>query len=116
VVSNEDLIAGSERKVRQHRIAASRRIVDEDIIVTRAAEKSSKAFGRLTQLVRQMGEKVPRMLLYAAPPSFLLRQHGARRRPERAVVEESEARVKKPIGTFANPQGLAIRFIHRHHS
>src|SRR5262249_50801240 len=103
VVGEEDLIARSEREARQHRVAASRRVVDEGVIVARAAEKGGKALRRFTQLVRQMGEEVPRMLLHAAPPGFLLRQNGARRCPERAVVEESKARVEEPIGTIPNP-------------
>jgi hypothetical protein len=79
----------------QHRVAGGRGVLHEGQVVRTRADKVGKPCRCCPQRRRQLlAHEVRRVALHQRAPAFLLGEHRARRRAERAVVEERDLRIE----------------------
>ncbi len=94
----KDFIARLKPQRAQDGIAARRRVGDEGHVLRFDAEEAGQYRGRLPERRRQLeGEEASGLRLHPLAPAILRRQHHARRRAERAVIDGQEARIEVPF-------------------
>ena len=98
MVEQHDLVAGLEPQAARDDVDAGRGVGDEGEVVGIGAEEGAQRRARLVERRLEVaGEEGHRLALHPRPPLVLRREHGARRRAERAVVQEGHGGVERPV-------------------
>ena len=98
VIGGEDLVPGLELERSRNRVDAGGGVRDEDEVLCVRPDECGERSARLIQGRFQVAdEEGDRLALHPLAPGVLGRQHRSRRRAERAVVQERDARVERPV-------------------
>ena len=98
MVSGQDLVTGAEIERAQHAVDSRGRVGHEGKVVGIGAQELAEAGAGTVEMTLELtGKEAHRLAFHPRAPLRLRVKHGPRARPVRAVVEERNFGIERPV-------------------